>query len=77
MADMATTRISQYVNEKGIKISSIARETNISDGILRRSLSTKERDLRASEFLKICGFLGKDPFDFGNEEEDRRQPDSA
>lgn len=27
-------------------------------------LSTQARDLRADEFLGICGFLEKDPFDF-------------
>lgn len=64
MSDMPTMSISKYVAEKGIKISTLARETNISDGVLRRSLATCERDLRANEFLKICNFLGKNPFDF-------------
>lgn len=75
MADIPTTCISKYVTEKGIKISTIARETHISDGVLRRSLSTQERNLRANEFLKICSFLGKNPFDFY--QVDTRQQDSA
>lgn len=64
MADIVTDRIAQYVQEKGIKVSAISRGTGIPDGILRRSLSTRERDLRADEFLGICGFLEKEPFDF-------------
>jgi len=64
MADVATNEVSDYVAKQGIKISKIAQETHISDGILRRSLSTNKRDLRAAEFLKICRFLGKNPFDF-------------
>lgn len=64
MADAVTTRIAQYIKEKGIKVSAISRETGIPDGILRRSLSTEERNLRADEFLGICDFLGKNPFDF-------------
>ena len=64
MADAVTDRVAQYIQEKGIKVSVISRGTGISDGILRRSLSTQDRDLRADEFLGICGFLERDPFDF-------------
>lgn len=64
MVDMATERIAQYIGEKGIKISAIARGVGIADGILRRSLTTKKRNLRADEFLGICEFLGKDPLEF-------------
>lgn len=62
--DKATNCVAEYVNKLGIKISSISRGTGVPDGILRRSLSAKERDLRADEFLAICNFLGKSPFDF-------------
>ena len=64
MRDVPTLRIADHVNRMGIKLSVISRETGIPDGILRRSLATKERDLRAEEFLSICKFLGKQPFDF-------------
>lgn len=64
MTDNATCILADYVNRKGIKISAISRGTGISDGILRRSLSTKERDLRADEFLGICDFLGENPMAF-------------
>ena len=62
--DKATNCVAEYVNKLRIKISSISRGTGVPDGILRRSLSAKERDLRADEFLAICNFLGKSPFDF-------------
>lgn len=62
--DRATNCVAEYVDKLGIKISSISRGTGVPDGILRRSLSSKERDLRADEFLAICSFLDKSPFDF-------------
>ena len=62
--DRATTRVAEYVDKFGIKISSISRGTGVPNGILRRSLSAKERDLRADEFLAVCCFLEKSPFDF-------------
>ena len=64
MSDVATARMAEYISELGIKISNVSRGTGIPDGILRRSLSAKERSLRADEFLRICNFLGKEPFDF-------------
>lgn len=64
MADVATTQVADYIDRLGIKVSALSRETGIPDGILRRSLSTKERSLRVDEFLKICEFLQKEPFDF-------------
>lgn len=71
MTDVATERIAQYVQEKGFKVSAISRGTGISDGVLRRSLSAKERSLRADEFLGICDFLGKEPFDFRDSNSNR------
>lgn len=64
MVDSPTERVAQYVSEKGIKVSALSRGTGIPDGILRRSLCRKERDLRAGEFLKICVFLEKEPLEF-------------
>lgn len=64
MSDHATTNIAAYVKNTGIKISMISRGAQISDNILRRSLVRQERDLRADEFMKICIFLKKNPFDF-------------
>jgi len=64
MADVATNQVADYISSLGIKVSAISRGTGIPDGILRRSISTKERSLRVDEFLKICEFLKKEPFDF-------------
>ncbi len=64
MADIATTNISECVNRMGINISALSRGTGIPDGILRRSIVRRERSLRSDEFIAICKFLGKDPFDF-------------
>ncbi len=64
MADTATINVSNYVSRMGINISALSRETGIPDGILRRSIVKKERDLRAGEFMSICNFLGKPPLDF-------------
>ena len=67
MTGFITGQLSNYIREKGIKISVIARETGLSDGILRRCLSQNERDLRADEFLKICDFLNIDPRQLKND----------
>lgn len=64
IADRATELVADYIAECGIQKSVISRKTGISDGILRRSLSSRKRSLRADEFLKICRFLGEDPFNF-------------
>lgn len=64
MADATTNAVADYVERHGVKISAISRKAGIPDGILRRSLSKRERSLRADEFLGICGFLGMEPFDF-------------
>lgn len=59
-----TTNISNWIINMGFNISAISRKTGISDNVLRRSIVKKERSLRADETMKICEFLGKDPFDF-------------
>ncbi len=64
MADVCTTNISNFINRMGINISALSRETGISDGILRRSVVRRERDLRSDEFMAICKFLKRDPFEF-------------
>lgn len=63
-ADQVTVQVAEYVSRMGITRSSITRGTGLPDGILRRSLTRRERSLRADELLKICRFLEKDPFDF-------------
>lgn len=70
--DTLTKNISCYVREKGISIKKISEETGIAYTALYDSLSNKnrDRDLRGSEFMKICEFLEKNPMDFMEEEKD-------
>ena len=69
--DNETRNLSNYVREKGFKLSTIAKETNISYTSLYDSLAndSKGRDLRAGEFMAICKFLEKNPMDFAEEKE--------
>lgn len=64
MADIATNHIADYVDKMGVRLTVMSKETGISYEILRRSLSNRDRDLRADEFIEICNFLQKDPMDF-------------
>ena len=68
-----TDRVSNYVRRMGINISKMSRDTGISYMALYDSLMNSERprDLRDEEFLKVCGFLGTDPRDFGDRSESK------
>ena len=61
--DIPTRNLSKYVKEKGINISKMSRDTQISYMALYNSLmnSERERDLRAGEMLSVCQFLGVNP----------------
>ena len=61
---MITQNLSQYIQNKGITVTKISEVTNISYQKLCRSLNTKNRDLRAEEFLLICKFLNVNPYEF-------------
>lgn len=67
IADSATNRVADYINALGFKVSVISRKTGIPDGMLYKSISDRERSLRADEFLRICVFLKKDPSDFAQD----------
>lgn len=64
--DIPTRNLSKYVKEKGINISKMSRDTQISYMALYNSLmnSERERYLRAGEMLSVCQFLGVNPKDF-------------
>ena len=66
MADTPTIRIAAYIAERKVKI---ARDTDIPEGKLRRSLKRQERSLRAGELLAICKCLRINPWDFWEEGE--------
>ena len=61
-----TLQLSNYIRDKGINLSKISRDTGISYMALYDSLfnSSRTRDLRDYELLKICRFLGVNPMDF-------------
>lgn len=65
-----TKNLSDYVKEKGINISKMARDTGIPYFALYSSLidTARDRDLRDFEFMGICFFLGVDPRDFADKE---------
>lgn len=71
--DVPTKNLGQYVRDKGINITNMAKITGISYSALYNSLlnNKKKRDLRFGEALTICAFLNVDPMDFAEEEERR------
>lgn len=64
-----TERVSEYVRERGINVSKMARDTGKSYMALYSSLLCTERgrDLRDDEFLAVCNFLGVDPRQFASD----------
>ena len=73
MADKVTQAVALYIKNRGISVSAVSRGTKIPDGILRRSVSSLERNLRASEFIDICAFLEEDPASFATSRENSAQ----
>lgn len=64
MTDTTTVNVANFIDRMGINISAISRGTGIPDGVLRRSIVRKERNLRSDEFMAICDFIQRDPFEF-------------
>ncbi len=56
-------QIALYINDKGITISHISKETGIRYELLRSSLNA-ERRMSADEFVKVCLCLGLELKDF-------------
>ena len=67
--DNETINLSNYIKTKGFKLKTIAEKTNIPYSNLYDSLINKSRNrnLRAGEFIAICKFIEKDPMDFMKE----------
>lgn len=61
--------ISNYVKNKGIALSVMARQTGIPYMALYNSLMNdrKGRQLRGRELISVCVFLGVDPREFAEE----------
>ena len=67
--DSITIAVGEYIKHKGIKISTLAERTGISDKKLYASLcppspTKTARKLRADELVLICAFLELDPMQF-------------
>ncbi len=66
--DYTTKALSRYISERGVQMSTISAATKIPYASLWGSLSKSgSRPLRADEFLAVCQFIGKSPFDFFTE----------
>ncbi len=63
---LVTDNISKYIKGKGINLSKMSRDTGIPYVALYDSLLNefRNRELRADELYKVCGFLGVDPKEF-------------
>lgn len=63
--------IAGFIKKRGVNLSAMSRETGIPYMSLYDSLlnDKRERQLRGSELLAICEFLGASPTDFVEEKE--------
>lgn len=62
-----TENLAHYIQDKGVKISTLAERTNLPYQTLYKSLGRKSyqpRPLRADELMRICDFLNLNPRDF-------------
>lgn len=69
---VATKKIAEYVNKKGINLSAMSRSTGISYSALYASLKDKsrERPLSMDEGILVCRFLEVNPMDFAEQKEE-------
>lgn len=58
-----TKKVAQYVENLGINLSELSRQTGIPYMPLYKSMK-ESRELRADEFTAICAFLHVNPMDF-------------
>ena len=63
--------LADIIKKKSINISELARKTEIPYQLLYDSLfnKKKKRELRSSELLSVCTFLGINPMDFADKKE--------
>ena len=63
--------LADIIKKKSINISELARKTEIPYQLLYDSLfnKKKKRELRSSELLSVCKFLGVNPMDFADKKE--------
>lgn len=66
MQDKATAMVADRIKRIGIPTAVLSKKTGIPDGILRRCINSRERDLRADEFLMVCAAIEANPLDFSS-----------
>jgi hypothetical protein len=62
--DNITKAVAAYVKEKSLQIDVIAQGTGIPINVLKMSIEKGTRKLNVDEFLGICRFFNKDPYEF-------------
>lgn len=69
--DAQTKAIGEYVKDKGINLAKMSRVTGIPYMSLYDSLlnDSRDRNLRAGEYMQVCKFLGVNSLDFAGEME--------
>lgn len=70
-----TEKMVDYINNKCINLTELSKKTHIPysliyDTVRGRKETNMPRLFRADEFMKICCFLGLNPMDFANDEEE-------
>ena len=73
--DIPTRNLSKYVQDKGINLSKMHRDTGLSYMALYDSLMNpdRDRDLRAGELFLVCRFLGVDHMDFADKPDEQEE----
>ena len=68
------SNIAGFIKKRGVNLSAMARDTGIAYMSLYDSLfnDRRKRQLKASEFLVICEFLGASPADFVEKKEPKK-----
>lgn len=68
-----TSNVSEYIKKRGINLSKLSRDTHIQYMAIYDSLANpdRNRDLRDHELLKICAFLGVNPMDFADDQQEK------
>lgn len=72
--DIPTRNLSEYVKATGTNLAKMSRDTGIPYISIYDSLANKsrDRDLRAGEFVAICEFLRMNPKQFAEKPAGRR-----
>lgn len=72
--DAVTKNVANYVRDRRINLSAMARDTGIAYAALYASLvdEKREREIRGRELILISRFLGVNPMDFAEKKESKK-----